>query len=381
MTTHESPQLEFIAAGGNLHPSAADWTPNLLAFGAGTNIALWNPDDPSTRGVYALLSGHTDVVNAVKILQLDDGRRFVVSGASDCSVRVWRQKSRGGDDGLFFEEGLCLMGHGGAVNTISVLGGSDGVFASGGADGTVRVWRLGGGEGEGGDENEKGATVELVQAITLKPRLLSLATALARLPSGEIVLAVAGTAANVQIYVQTQGGFELQATLSGHEGWVRSLDFLSRAGEDLVLASASQDKYVRLWRFKREDGADAGAGDVAVQGIQPVKKSLSNKAHQVGSGEKQYAVTFEALLVGHEDWIYSARWSPLSGKDDTPTLLTASADNSLSLWSVEEASGLWVCQTRLGEISQQKGSTTATGSTGGFWIGLWQPEGKAVVSL
>jgi elongator complex protein 2 len=364
MTTDGKPQLEFVAAGGNRHPSAADWAPGLLAFGAGINIALWNPDNSRANGVSALLAGHTEVVNAVKILDLNYGKRFIISGASDNSVRVWRQNSDGSAF-PFFEESQCLTGHTGAVNTISVLPGSN-VFATGAADGTVRVWRLGEGE----------AQAELVQAITLKPRLMPLATALAQLPSGEIVLAVAGTIINVQIYVQTASGFELQATLSGHEGWVRSLDFLTRAGEDLLLASASQDKYVRLWRFKNDDQAGA-----AVQGIQPVKKSLSNKAHQVGSGENQYAITFEALLVGHEDWIYSARWGPLSGKDDTPTLLTASADNSLSLWSVEEASGLWVCQTRLGEISQQKGSTTATGSTGGFWIGMWQPERQAVVSL
>ena len=365
MTIDGKPELEYVAAGGNRHPSAADWAPGLLAFGAGINIALWNPDDNRANGVSALLAGHTEVVNAVKILDLN-GKRFIISGASDNSARVWKQKKNSDVSAFpFFEESQCLTGHTGAVNTISILPGS-GTFATGAADGTVRVWRL----------REEDAQAELVQAVTLKPRLMPLATALTRLPSGEIVLAVAGTIINVQIYVQTQGGFELQATLAGHEGWVRSLDFLTRAGEDLLLASASQDKYVRLWRFKK----DEHAGD-AVQGIQPVKKSLSNKAHQVGSGENQYVITFEALLVGHEDWIYSARWGPLSGKDDTPTLLTASADNSLSLWSVEEASGLWVCQTRLGEISQQKGSTTATGSTGGFWIGLWQPEGQAVVSL
>ena len=365
MTIDGKPELEYVAAGGNRHPSAADWAPGLLAFGAGINIALWNPDDNRANGVSALLAGHTEVVNAVKILDLN-GKRFIISGASDNSARVWKQKKNSDVSAFpFFEESQCLTGHTGAVNTISILPGS-GTFATGAADGTVRVWRL----------REEDARAELVQAVTLKPRLMPLATALTRLPSGEIVLAVAGTIINVQIYVQTQGGFELQATLAGHEGWVRSLDFLTRAGEDLLLASASQDKYVRLWRFKK----DEHAGD-AVQGIQPVKKSLSNKAHQVGSGENQYVITFEALLVGHEDWIYSARWGPLSGKDDTPTLLTASADNSLSLWSVEEASGLWVCQTRLGEISQQKGSTTATGSTGGFWIGLWQPEGQAVVSL
>ena len=36
--------LEYIAAGGNRHPSAADCsaTTGLVAFGADRNIALWN---------------------------------------------------------------------------------------------------------------------------------------------------------------------------------------------------------------------------------------------------------------------------------------------------------------------------------------------------
>ncbi|KAM0722154.1 hypothetical protein Q7P37_001595 [Cladosporium fusiforme] len=365
MVSNDRTGLEYIAAGGNRHPSAADWAPGLLAFGAGINIALWNPDDDGkAKGVDALLAGHTEVVNAVKILDVR-GQRFLVSGASDNSIRLWRQRS----EYPFFEESQCLKEHSAAVNAVATLPGTD-LFATGAADGTVRVWRL----------KAEEAQAELVQAVTLKPRFLPLAIALAQLPSGETVLAVAGTTAVVQIYVQTSGGFGLQATLSGHEGWVRSLDFLARPGEDLLLASASQDKYVRLWRFRRGDDADADEG-AAVSGIEPVKKSLSNKAHRVGSPGNEFAVTFEALLVGHEDWIYSAKWSPSSRSGEAPALLTASADNSLSMWSVEEASGLWVCQTRLGEISSQKGSTTATGSTGGFWIGLWQPEGKAVVSL
>ncbi|KAM0700936.1 hypothetical protein Q7P35_012658 [Cladosporium inversicolor] len=358
-------QLEYITAGGNRHASAADWAPGVLAFGAGINVALWNPDDEKANyGVSTLLAGHTDAVNAVKILDVK-GERLIISGASDNTVRVWRRCDSTAFP--FFEESQCLKEHSGAVNTIATLPGT-GNFATGAADGTVRIWQI----------KEKDAQVELVQSITLKPRFLPLASALAQLPSGEIVLAVAGTTISVQIYVKAQDEFELQATLSGHEGWVRSLDFLSRPGNDLLLASASQDKYVRLWRFSKSDAARSSE---ATNGIEPVKKSLSNKAHQVGSEGNRYVVTFEALLVGHEDWIYSAKWGPLSSSSDSPTLLTASADNSLSLWSVEEASGLWVCQTRLGEISSQKGSTTATGSTGGFWVGLWQPEEKAVVSL
>lgn len=36
---------DFVAAGGNRHPAAADWdvTSGLLAYGAENNIALWKP--------------------------------------------------------------------------------------------------------------------------------------------------------------------------------------------------------------------------------------------------------------------------------------------------------------------------------------------------
>lgn len=38
-------KTDYIAVGGNRHPSAADWDrlSGLVAYGADTNIALWDP--------------------------------------------------------------------------------------------------------------------------------------------------------------------------------------------------------------------------------------------------------------------------------------------------------------------------------------------------
>jgi elongator complex protein 2 len=102
----------------------------------------------------------------------------------------------------------------------------------------------------------------------------------------------------------------------------------------------------------------------------------------VTAGSHAYRITFEALLLGHDDWIYSASWSPsTSASSSDPRLLTASADGSLSIWEPDPISGIWLSVSRLGEISSQKGATTATGSAGGFWTALWSPDGKAVTSL
>jgi elongator complex protein 2 len=62
-------------------------------------------------------------------------------------------------------------------------------------------------------------------------------------------------------------------------------------------------------------------------------------------------------------------------------LLSASADNSLAIWEADASTGVWVTVARLGEISSEKGSTTATGSTGGFWLGMWSPSGETVICL
>jgi elongator complex protein 2 len=202
------------------------------------------------------------------------------------------------------------------------------------------------------------------------------------------VLAAAGTAAFVQLYVADSSlekilEFKLQATLSGHEGWIRSLSFIHEndsPDSDLLLSSASQDKYIRLWRVHqgKELPAPVVAGSDPGPGTFLPGKSLSNKAHRFIVSGKDYSATFEALLLGHEDWIYSALWKP---RGNTLQLLSASADNSLSIWEQDPTSSVWVSVARLGEISAQKGSTTATGSTGGFWTGLWSPSGKTVACL
>lgn len=150
---------------------------------------------------------------------------------------------------------------------------------------------------------------------------------------------------------------------------------------DILLASASQDKYIRLWRFHKGSELPAMSSAANDPSLGAFGKSLSNKPHYIGKDDSRHSITFEALLIGHEDWIYTAKWYLADVPDAQPRLLSASADNSLAIWEHEQESGYWVCTTRLGEISTQKGSTSATGSTGGFWIGLWSPDGGVVTSL
>ncbi|KAH8683006.1 WD40-repeat-containing domain protein [Tricladium varicosporioides] len=366
---------EYHATGANRHPSAADWDESgILAFGADRNVALWRPQTEDSKGVFQILHGHEDTVNAVKFIPGPDGT--LITGSVDKQLVIWRKDPISGD----FQWSQSLQSgesdhHQGSINCIATAAGSN-IFASGAADGTIKIWSL----------NEEGVA-NLQQSITIKPRFFPLSLALSSLGGApeSYVLAVAGTKDIIQLFVQDSEvgqDFKLQATLAGHEGWIRSLEFVretKHSDSDLLLSSASQDKYIRLWRVHQgsELPAAAASADPSLGAFMP-GKSLSNKAHRFKAQGFDFSATFEALLLGHEDWIYSTKWR--SG-NETLQLLSASADNSLAIWEADASTGVWVTITRLGEISSEKGSTTATGSTGGFWAGLWSPSGETVVSL
>ncbi|KAI1006758.1 Elongator complex protein 2 [Podosphaera aphanis] len=366
-------RTEYMVAGANRHPSTADWDRSgLLAYGTNRNIALWKPQaqGKESRGPYDLLTGHTDTVNAVKFFS---GRsRILLSGSSDNTLRVWKPNS----ETQRYSCSQILSNHTGSINCIAESDRCSKIFATGSADSTVKIWSC--------DEED---VVSLKQNIALTPKFFPLALSLTSLvgSSESHVLAVAGTINTIQLYVfdfeEPVAEFKLQATLSGHEGWIRSLEFTqdrcSLEG-DILLCSASQDKYIRLWRIHQgKELPTVVQSNPLSQAFMP-GVSLSNKAHRFKAHGLDFSATFEALLFGHEDWIYSAKWRPTERKLQ---LLSASADNSLAVWEADAKTGVFTIIARIGEISSEKGSTTATGSTGGFWTGLWSPSGETVICL
>ncbi|KAL9587572.1 MAG: hypothetical protein Q9212_000149 [Teloschistes hypoglaucus] len=324
-------EIEYISAGGNRNPAAADWDEDtgLLAYGSGRNIALWRP----------------------------------------LTIRLWQNDSPSND---IFRAVSTLEGHTGSINCIAVSHERQ-CIVSGAADATIRLWLV--------HHATSHWEISLIQTIQTRPKFIPLALALASPEPDTLLVAAAGTKGDIYIYA-TESRLILshQATLSGHEGWIRSLAITwEEAGPegDFLLASASQDKYIRLWRLSKHSGFISSGDDHQDENID-FETLLSNKTHTVEVGHRKYSIVFEALLLGHDDWIYTVSWQLIAKK---PRLLSASADNSLAMWDSDIALGIWTCTTRLGEISAQKGSTTATGSMGGFWIGLWSRGGQSVVSL
>lgn len=224
--------------------------------------------------------------------------------------------------------------------------------------------------------------------------------------------------------------FEFRHTLIGHEDWIRDLDICQPSNTQLLIASCSQDYYIRLWRLdatpiKSEtveaaktteisteityDNNDSDDEEVAA----PIDQELKLKRYQhvlvqqdsrrtneqlrlmiwffvvvvvvssrfvvySASAETnvEYATSLESVLYGHEDWIYSVRFEPKRrcgpGEQKQPlTLISASMDKTLVVWTYNEENAVWIDVARAGDIG---------GTTLGFYGATFAPTGEYIVA-
>ncbi|SCU79248.1 LAMI_0A07954g1_1 [Lachancea mirantina] len=335
---------EAIFIGANKQVQVSDYQAErqLVAFGAGKTIALWNPLDSEYRGVFGTLKGHNAEVTCVRFVTNSD---LMISASEDSVVRLWRFTDA--------QKAQCIQVIEHHKHSITCVTVDENVFAVGCADGSVSLWAICNGK------------ANLEQELRCPKGIFPLCLALKAVGKKNFIMALGGTAANVFVYsFDVEGGlktsFQLAAELEGHEDWIKALDFYEETSGNFILASGSQDRYIRLWRIKCNNL-------IGVPVYEDSKlKLLSNKLYKFSiSPGYEVAINFEALIIGHDDWVSSVRWHPTKLQ-----LLASTADTALMIWEPDELSGVWVCATRLGELSS-KGASTATGSAGGFWSCLW----------
>lgn len=158
----------------------------------------------------------------------------------------------------------------------------------------------------------------------------------------------------------------------------------------MILASGSQDNYIRLWRFSRLSSHIEASTPLVRSGLDALddlertlaeaggeEGELRVKAHDFKvENDGEFSCSAEAVLLGHDAWCTGLHWSP-----PTPLqplrLLSASADRSMILWTPSsydssDASSIWTSSYRFGEFS------SATNL--GFFGALWGKDSKVVLA-
>lgn len=171
--------------------------------------------------------------------------------------------------------------------------------------------------------------------------------------SDKLILACAMENSKINLYIEKENTdleLHLTAALGGHENWVRSLDFIEGnlqqinlvlvtkicflflVNDTLLLASASQDSFVRLWKIMKGN-------------IDDIDYSVYNSTFDMDGID--YIVVLESILMGHENWVYAANWSP---NKESVKLVTASLDKTAIIWEQDSQTNLWLESIRVGEV-------------------------------
>ncbi|KAF8351519.1 WD40-repeat-containing domain protein [Amanita rubescens] len=378
-----------IAAAANRFSQTADVSPHsVVAFGSSKLVVLWHIEKEADTNAQETLPGHEGLITCVRFAS----EQLLVSADDKGTVILWRKS-----DGQW----RIASKTGAHSQSISSLCVYDDALVTGSSDATVKIWRI---------ENDSMVHVQTLPQGSKYP----LALAVARLPSSKaIILAVSGTDKNVNVWLRSSGGcFVHAASLGGHEDWVRGLAFRPSLdeGQPLVLASASQDATIRLWRIENVvsersqsqtvptelsdellDTFEASLADIgdAEEGGRQISLKQHILSVKLDSGSYQrFSVTLDALLIGHEASVTCLSWRPAKNPEFAPTLLSASTDSSVIMWSPsaavtheeDETNAIWINRQRFGDVGGQRlgGFVGATWAQGGEealawgWAGGWR---------
>uniref|UniRef100_A0A182I6K8 Elongator complex protein 2 n=1 Tax=Anopheles arabiensis TaxID=7173 RepID=A0A182I6K8_ANOAR len=354
----------YTSAACNRTPDSLDWGPDgLIYFAANNAIAVFDPKYHGSVKIVRTLIGHKARVNTVRVVR--DGSEChgginLLSGSDDETCILWNTKQDGG------AVRYILKGHTKGVTAVDALvntATNNLIVATGSVDSSIKLWQA-----------TAESTFECIQTIDLRSGL-TFAMKLFCLPrSNAVMLAYTTDTDVVKLCVRQkrtdadEATFEPVEQLKGHCDWVRGLDCIQLPdSEDWLLASSSQDTFIRLWRIspraslqkQKEFKEILLEEDITVE-----ERTFTVRA--ADGAEYHYALSLESVLQGHEGWVYGVHFCMRDGKLH---LLSSSIDKSLTVWTPSE-SGVWVESVRVGEVG---------GSSLGFYGGKFSPDGSSII--
>ncbi|KAK9889847.1 hypothetical protein WA026_007210 [Henosepilachna vigintioctopunctata] len=331
----------YISSNCNQCTNALHWgNNNLICYASSNSVCIYDPEVGSGGKVTHTLAKHSGLVNSVRWLKGSDipDEDEIISGSVDGNVIVWTKNVN--------DYSHEVLGH---TSNITLVDGlykeenkKDAVVVAAAMDGTVKIWLR-----KTPTENfTLRQTIEFGYNISIAMRISILDYL-----NNQLILAVTLDDSTIRIYLEEDDQqllFKPSVKLKGHEDWVCGLDF-TRDGEDILLASSSQDNFIRIWRITKQERNDLNEEETA----------------NMRTLEQDYRIYVESVLIGHEGWVYSVAWNPVN-----KTLLSCSWDKTMVIWEFDEENNLWLDNIRVGEVG---------GNTLGFFGGMFGPDGDSML--
>ena len=228
--------------------------------------------------------------------------RLLLSGACDGVVRAWAP----GNDGAWTCVGSLQPSGEASLGALSSLAchlvPEEGVLlvVACAAEQVVACWTVAAGAGKTGAQPEwEHATYETFHAGKPLAHSVALCGGCSPASASWTLAALGGVDGHVHVYTRAPGGsFSLAARLEGHADWVRSLAWAPDGAAGLRLASAGQDRYVRIWSFSTGDKAASTAG----LGAEAMITRFAPKPRVTLDPGTTLVVNLETLLVRQADW-------------------------------------------------------------------------------
>jgi WD40 repeat protein len=284
--------------------------------------------------------------SAVRAVAVAPGDLFIASGGANGTVRIWDSKTG--------REILALEKHAGPVEACA-WSPKNGFLATASSDALVIIWEI-----------PSGTIRHILQGHAGSVNSCSWS------PDG-LLLASASADKTLQIWDAATG--RPAQKLAGHQAAVASCAW---SPDGKLLVSGSWDQTVRIWNPHNGTSLTTLSGMTATVKAcawSPDSKRVASvsdqsvKIHELPRGREIMALT------GHKSAINACAW-PLEGK----TLATASADQTIKIWEISSASErLTLCGHR-GAVETcawaPDGSFLASGSADAS-IKIWEmPAGK-----
>lgn len=350
----------YTSIACNRTPESADWSSEngLILFAACHSIALFDPRFSGSAKIHQTFVEHTARVNTVKWISKNE----FLSGGYDSLAILWNVEN------LKLPKVTKLIGHEGGVTFVDAIKvNGEWTIVSTSLDSTIRFWHWSAAD----NHYVTFDSISLGNGFCFALRFAVLPET-----NNQIILAYSTDENHINLVCDgtdnssNRRKFTKFDTLVGHIDWVRGLDFVALNESELLLASASQDTFIRLWKISGRPTAvrESPAKNIfgANEEIQ-MEEKLFTVPNAAGTSHC-YAVALESVLLGHDGWIYGVHW--MRTNENCLQLLSSSIDKTLIIWAMQEDSGVWMEKVRVGEVG---------GNSLGFYGGKFSKDCASIL--